>query len=116
MTTQQPLVSVVTPVYNGEIYLSECIESVLAQTYANWEYIILNNCSTDHTPQIIQKYADADKRIKIFTNDKLLPIMDNWNAALQNISPESVYCKIVHADDKLFSECLASMVQIGEQY
>jgi glycosyltransferase involved in cell wall biosynthesis len=43
---QEPLVSVVTPVYNGEIYLRECIESVLNQTYTHWDYTIVNNCST----------------------------------------------------------------------
>src|SRR5438552_3231392 len=42
-----PLVSVVTPVYNGERYLRECIESVLAQTYANWHYVIVDNCRTE---------------------------------------------------------------------
>ncbi len=116
MTTQQPLVSVVTPVYNGEQYLRECIESVQAQTYQHWEYIILNNCSTDRTAQIIQEYADADTRIKVSCNEQLLPIMDNWNAALQKISPNSVYCKVVHADDWLFPKCLASMVDLGEQH
>ena len=44
----QPL-SVLTPVYNGELYLAECIESVLAQTYENWTYTIVNNCSRDRT-------------------------------------------------------------------
>ncbi len=115
MTSKQPLVSVVTPVYNGEAYLRECIETVLAQTYHNWEYIVLNNCSTDRTQQIIQEYADNDKRIKIYKNDEVLPIMDNWNTAMQKISPKSKYCKVVHADDMLFPECLDSMIEIGEQ-
>src|SRR5256885_7775223 len=45
---EQPRVSVITPVYNGEEFLSECIESVLAQSYQNWDYTIVNNCSTDN--------------------------------------------------------------------
>ena len=52
MTTSgndEPLVSVVTPVYNGDKYLADCVESVLKQTYQNWEYVIVNNCSTDRT-------------------------------------------------------------------
>ena len=54
---KEPLVSVVTPVYNGEKYLEECIESVLNQTYKNWEYIILNNCSTDRTLEIAEQLS-----------------------------------------------------------
>jgi hypothetical protein len=46
---EDPLVTVLTPVYNGEAYLAECIESVLAQTYSNWHYIIVNNNSADKT-------------------------------------------------------------------
>jgi glycosyltransferase involved in cell wall biosynthesis len=112
----QPLVSVVTPVYNGERYLEECVQSVLAQNYQNWEYIILNNCSTDRTPEIADKYAAKDSRIRVFTNLELLPIMKNWNRALSYISPESKYCKIVHADDFLFPECLERMVSLAEAY
>lgn len=59
----QPLVSILTPVYNGEEYLAECIESVLGQTYQNWEYCIVNNCSTDRTLEIANGYA---KRIDGF--------------------------------------------------
>ena len=50
-----PFVSVVTPVYNGEKYLNECIECVLSQTYKNFEYIIQNNASTDRTLEIAHK-------------------------------------------------------------
>lgn len=113
---QQPLVSVVTPVYNGDRYLDECILSVLHQTYRNWEYIILNNSSTDNTLEIAKKYAAKDKRIRIHNTHALLPIMKNWNHALAQISPQSKYCKIVHADDLLFSECLERMVFLAESH
>ena len=51
-----PLVSIITPVYNGEKYIKECIESVLAQDYPNIEYIIINDGSTDQSDAIIQAY------------------------------------------------------------
>jgi glycosyltransferase involved in cell wall biosynthesis len=113
---KMPLVSVVTPVYNGDKYLDECIQSVLAQTYQNLEYIILNNCSTDRTLEIAKSYAAKEKKIRIFNTETLLPIMKNWNRALSHISPDSNYCKVVHADDFLFPECLERMVSLSEAY
>lgn len=110
----QPLVSVVTPVYNAEKYLTECIESVLAQTYENWEYVIVNNCSTDHSLEIAQHYAEQDARIRIHNNDEFLNQMQNWNHALRQISPESKYCKVLHADDWLFPECVDQMAEVAE--
>jgi glycosyltransferase involved in cell wall biosynthesis len=110
----QPLVSVVTPVYNAEPYLAECIESILAQTYENWEYVIVNNCSTDHSLEIAQHYAQQDARIRIHDNKDFLNQMQNWNHAMRQISPESRYCKVVHADDWLFPECVSRMVEVTE--
>lgn len=110
-----PLVSIVTPVYNGEKFLAECIESVLDQTYENWEYIILNNCSTDNTLQIAEKYAAKDERIEVKTNDIFLKQIPNWNESLRNISPKSKYCKVVHADDLILPECLEKMVARAEE-
>jgi glycosyltransferase involved in cell wall biosynthesis len=110
-----PLVSVVTPVYNGEAYLAECIESVLAQTYQNWEYVILDNCSTDRTREIAESFASADSRIRVLHNDRLLEIIQNWNHAVRQISPESQYCKVIHADDCLFPECIETMVELAER-
>jgi glycosyltransferase involved in cell wall biosynthesis len=110
----QPLVNIVTPVYNGEKYLADCIESVLAQTYTNWEYVIMNNCSTDGTSDIAESYALKDSRIRVVRNEKLLNMIQNWNAAMRQISPESKYCKVVHADDMLLPSCITQMTEIAE--
>jgi glycosyltransferase involved in cell wall biosynthesis len=111
----RPLVSIVTPVYNGETYLNECIESVLSQTYQNWEYIILNNNSSDRTLEIAEEYRRRDGRIRVHSNDTLLPIIANHNKAFGLISGESKYCKVVSADDWLFPECLERMVGLAEE-
>ncbi len=68
MKSNKPLVSVVMPVYNSEKYVAEAIESILNQTYKNFEFIIVNDASTDNSLEIIKKYAKKDKRIKIITN------------------------------------------------
>ncbi len=112
----RPLVSVLTPVYNGEEYLAECIESVLAQTYQNWEYCIVNNCSTDRTLEIAQMYARKDRRIRIYSNPEFVGCDENGNIAFRQISSDCKYCKVIHADDWMFPECLAKMVELAEAY
>jgi glycosyltransferase involved in cell wall biosynthesis len=112
----EPSVSVVTPVFNGGKYLAQCIESVLVQTYGNWEYVIVNNCSTDDTLEIAEAYARRDTRIRIHDNIEFLELIKNFNHALRRISPQSKYCKVVHADDWLFPECLSSMVALAEEH
>lgn len=111
-----PLVSVVTPVFNGARYLAECIESVLAQTYSNWEFLIVDNCSTDHTLALAKKYAAKDPRIKVHRNPRFLSQIASWNHALRKINPTSRYCKVIHADDWIFPECLEKMVEVAERY
>jgi glycosyltransferase involved in cell wall biosynthesis len=105
-----PLVSVVTPVYNGAEYLRECIESVRAQTYTNWRYTIVNNCSTDDTLALALHYAKLDGRIRVLSNPAFLAIIDNHNHALAQIEPDSRYCKPLMADDWLYPECLERLV------
>ena len=114
--TQTPLVSVVTPVYNGERFLRQCIESVLAQTYQHWDYTIVNNCSTDNTLGIAQEYASRDTRIRVKTNEVLVAVNQNYNNAFRSISGESKYCKVVAADDWLFPDCLEKMIGLAEEH
>lgn len=110
---RQPLVSIVTPVHDGEDYLAECIESALAQTYPNWEYVISNNCSTDRTLQIAERYRKRDERIRIFNTETLISGVENHNFAFGKIDPASRYCKILHADDWLFPDCLQKMTELA---
>lgn len=70
MIEKEPLVSIITPAYNAARFIGETIESVLAQTYKNWEMIIVDDCSTDDTREIVQSYQEKDSRIKLFTLDK----------------------------------------------
>jgi glycosyltransferase involved in cell wall biosynthesis len=111
----QPLVSVVTPFHNTAKYLPECIESVLAQTFSSFEYILVDNCSTDGADAIAESYARRDPRIRLIRQPALLPQVQNYNSALANICSESLYCKVVQADDFIFPDCLRLMVQAFEQ-
>ena len=112
-----PLVSVVTPFYNTREYLAECIESVLRQTYTNWEYIFVNNCSTDGSEQLVQSYVDRfPDKMRLVHNKTFLSHIQNYNYALSLISTESKYCKMVQADDWIFPECLQSMVELAEAH
>jgi glycosyltransferase involved in cell wall biosynthesis len=114
--TPQPLVSVLTPVYNCAEYISECIESVLAQTYQNWEYIIVDNCSNDGSTEIAKRYAAKDPRIRVHQNQQFLRAVQNHNHALRQISPDTKYSKIVFADDWIFPDCLEKMVEVAEAH
>ncbi len=73
------LISIVLPVYNGEKYLRESIDSVLQQTYTKWELLLLDDCSTDNTPVICKEYAQKDNRIVYYRNDKNLRLPGNLN-------------------------------------
>ena len=112
----EPLVSALTPVYNGEKFLAECIESVLAQTYRNWEYIIVDNCSTDRSLEIAQGYANKDPRIRIHNNREFVGVIQNHNIAFRQIASSSKYCKMVYADDWLLPECIMQMVALAEAH
>jgi glycosyltransferase involved in cell wall biosynthesis len=111
-----PLVSVVTPAYNEELFLRECIESVLAQTYSNWDYTIVDNASTDRTGDIAREYAARDRRIRIVRNPATVPVVVNLNIACQQRAPNAKYLKIVAGDDWIFPRCIEDMVDLAEAH
>ncbi|MGX8712365.1 MAG: glycosyltransferase family 2 protein [bacterium] len=69
-----PAVSIVLPCYNGADFLAQSIDSVVAQTFADWELILVNDCSTDNSLEIMQRYASADSRIRIINNEHNLKL------------------------------------------
>ena len=73
----QPLVSIVLPVYNGERFLRQSIDSVLAQSYQNWELLILDDCSTDSSSDIGKEYVHKDSRIRYYRNESNLRLPGN---------------------------------------
>jgi glycosyltransferase involved in cell wall biosynthesis len=111
---RQPRVSVITPVHNGERHLVECIESVLGQTLRDWEYVIVDNCSTDGTREIAERYAAADGRIRYERHDEYVDVIASHNRAFGTLDAKSVYCKVVSSDDWLYPECLARMVTLAD--
>jgi glycosyltransferase involved in cell wall biosynthesis len=114
MAAIEPFVSVLTPTYNMGPFLADCIDSVLKQTYRNFEYVIINNCSTDQTLEVTAKYARADSRIRVHNNEKLVPVIENHNIAFSLMSPEAKYCKVISADDFLFPDCITQLVSLAE--
>lgn len=112
----QPFVSIVTPVYNGARFLEECITSVCCQTHGNFEYVILDNASTDDTNALAMAHAECDARIRVHRNERTLPVIDNWNRALELISGESRYCRILHADDTIDPQGLEKTVAVAERH
>jgi glycosyltransferase involved in cell wall biosynthesis len=112
-----PFVSIVTPFYNTQKFLAECIESVLRQTYQNWEYILVDNCSTDGSTEIAKRYACRfPKTIRLIRTESFLTQVQNYNYSLACVSPSSKYCKMVQADDWLFPDCVRSMVEVAEAH
>lgn len=90
-------VSIITPVYNAERFLSETANSVLSQTYTDWEWIIVNDCSTDNSWEILVELANLEPRIKIFKNEINLRSGKTRNFAIEQASGR--FIAFLDADD-----------------
>jgi glycosyltransferase involved in cell wall biosynthesis len=115
MNEHQPLVSIISPTYNHEKYISDCIESVLAQTYTNWEMIIVDDGSPDGTFAIATDYAGKDPRIKPFTqkNKGIFRLGETYNFALSHC--QGKYVAILECDDVWLPGKLALQVEALER-
>lgn len=109
MQADKPLVSVLMTSYNREQYIAESIESVLASTYPNFEVIILDNCSTDNTFEIAQKYAALDSRIRAYRNETNIGQFPNRNKIVEYANGE--YIKYVDSDDQIYPHTLDVMIR-----
>ncbi len=92
-----PLVSILIPVYNRVSLVGETIESARNQTYQNIEIIIVDNCSTDGTWDLLKDYAVKDNRIQIFQNPENIGPVRNWKRCIDEAKGE--YAKILFSDD-----------------
>ena len=108
-----PLVSIITPCFNCQEYLPLTIESVLAQNYSNWELILVDDCSSDHTPEVVNRYVLKDSRIKGFktannTGSPAIPRNIGLNIA------KGKYIALLDSDDIWYPEKLSRQVDLLE--
>jgi glycosyltransferase involved in cell wall biosynthesis len=107
-----PLVSLGLPVFNGENFLAEALDSVLAQTFSDFELVICDNASTDATEEISRNYATADPRIRYHRNEKNLGAAPNFNLTFSYASGR--YFKWVSHDDTMAPDYLEKTVAVLE--
>ena len=103
-----PKVSVIMSVYNGEKYLQEAIESILNQTFENFEFIIVNDAATDKTKEILECYKEKDSRIRIITNTVNIGLTKSLNKIIKRAS--GVYLARMDADDIALPQRLEKQV------
>ena len=109
----KPDVSVIMSVYNGETYLAEAIESVVKQNFKNWELVIINDCSTDSTAEILSEFALKDERIKVHTNEVNLKLPSSLNKAISLC--EGKYIARMDADDICLPDRLEKQYKFMEE-
>ena len=110
MTPQAPLVSVGLPVWNGANFLGEALDSILGQTFRDFELIISDNASTDSTPEIAQRVADLDPRVRYVRQQRNVGAAENFNVVLAEARGK-YFCWVAH-DDLWSPEYLERCVEV----
>ena len=105
-------VSIIIPAYNYAKYIGECLDSVISQTFKDWECIIIDNCSTDNTSEIVKVYATNDSRIKYhYTDQKGVSLARNLAVKMSS----GTYILPLDADDKINSSYITKAIAIMEK-
>ena len=110
-----PLVTIVTPIYQGAAHVAACVESVRAQDYDNWVHLLVDNCSSDGTREIVESLASKDPRIRTVFCDEHLGMLANWNRALALVPNDSVYVRQLNVDDRLTPTCPSRTIDAAER-
>jgi glycosyltransferase involved in cell wall biosynthesis len=106
-------VSVLIPVYNGERFIAQAIESLLDQSHSNFRLTCIDDCSTDRSVEIMRRFDDG--RLSIRTNPSRIGLARNWNRAL-DMATETPYLVIAHQDDIYEREYLEQMIDLMESH
>lgn len=101
---ENPLISIIVPVYNGETFLKECVDSILGQTYKNIELILINDGSKDNSAQIIDEYAQKDERV-VAIHQENSGVCASRNNGLRNAHGE--YICLIDQDDYVFPDYIS---------
>lgn len=109
-----PKLSIGLPVYNGEKYLQHALDSILSQTFVDYELIICDNASTDETARICQEYASRDDRIRYHRNQENIGAAGNFNLAF-GLS-RAPYFKWAAADDTIAPDFLEKCIQVLDEH
>lgn len=115
LSSSAPLFVVVTPVYNGARFLTEAMDAVQAQTYPNVLHIVLDNASTDATPEILKGYSNSRVPVVVKRNASLLSLEDNWNAAIELVPAEAAYFRVLCADDVMAPDFAEKTIAVAER-
>ena len=108
-----PTVSVIIPAYNAEKYIAETIASVQGQTFADWELIVIDDCSQDSTRSIVEQLANEDSRIKFLKNETNIGVAETRNRAFNLCRGEWV--ALLDSDDTWYPEKLEKQLQVAKQ-
>ena len=109
----EPLVSVIMPVYNAEEFLDKSVSSVINQTYKNLEILLIDDCSTDNSYNILKEYANKDNRIKLFHNKQNKHVSATRNVGIKNATGKYLY--FIDSDDFIDNDYIEHLVKTAEK-
>jgi len=113
LASSQPAVSICVPTYNGADYLARCLDSILQQTFSDFEIVAVDDRSDDDTVHILREYWERDRRLRIFENPRNVGLVGNWNQCIEHARGE--WIKFVFQDDWIAPECVQRMVDVATE-